>query len=86
MSNGKQNDHPLTDILIHRLPVFSPSIDNLIIEIAKFVPMYRLREMFNWFSPPPLDEFERQLREILNKIKKDAEEKGWEINNLDGKK
>jgi hypothetical protein len=86
MSNGKQHDHPLTDILVYKSPVFSPEIDSLIIEIAKFVPMYRLREMFNWFSPPPLDEFVRQLKEILDKVKKDTEAKGWEINNPDDEK
>lgn len=78
MSNGKHGDHPLTDILIHKIPVFSPSVDKLVVEIAKFVPSYRLREMFNWFSPPSLPEFEEQLIEVLNKLKKEAKEKGWE--------
>lgn len=81
MPNGKHGDHPLTDILIHKITVFSPNIDKLIVEIAKFVPTYKLTEMFNWFSPPPLSEFEKQLKETLDKLKKDAKEKGWEINN-----
>ena len=83
MPNGQQGDHPLTDILIHKIPVFSKNVDNLIIKIAKFVPIYRLREMFNWFSPPPLPEFENQLREVLNTLKKESKEKNWEINNVD---
>jgi hypothetical protein len=78
MANGKHGDHPLTDILIHKVPVFSPSIDKLITEIAKFIPIYRLREMFNWFSLPPLSEFEKQLEETLCKLRKEAKEKGWE--------
>ncbi|MFH1640823.1 MAG: hypothetical protein ABIA66_02535 [Candidatus Omnitrophota bacterium] len=78
MSNGKQGDHPLTDILIHKVPVFSPSADKLIIEIAKYIPTYKLREMFNWFSPPTLSEFEKQLKEILDRLKIEAKEKGWE--------
>ncbi len=79
MSNGKKGDHPLIDILIHKIPIFSPVIDELIREIAKFVPNYRLYKMFNWFSPSPLPEFEIELRKILNKLKSEAKEKGWEI-------
>ncbi len=81
MSNGKHGDHPLTDILIHKVPVFSPSIDKLIIEISQYIPTYKLREMFNWFSHPPLPEFEKQLKETLDRLKIEAKEKGWKINN-----
>ncbi|MCK9614269.1 MAG: hypothetical protein M0R48_02050 [Candidatus Omnitrophica bacterium] len=80
MANGKHGDHPLTDILIHKVPVFSTSIDKLITEIARFIPNYKLREMFNWFSPPPLPEFEKQLKEVLDKARQEAKEKGWELN------
>ncbi len=31
--NGKQGDHPLTDILYYGLPVFGPEVDGLIKEI-----------------------------------------------------
>jgi hypothetical protein len=78
MANGKHGDHPLTDILVHKIPVFSPAIDNLIQEIAKLVPFYRLRDMFDWLSPPPLDELEKQLKVTLDRLKKEAQEKGWE--------
>lgn len=81
MPNGKQGDHPLTDILIYKAPVFSSSVDKLIVEISQYIPIYKLREMFNWFSPPPLPEFEKQLKEILDGLKKETKEKGWEINN-----
>jgi hypothetical protein len=80
MPNGKHGDHPLTDILIHKVSVFSPTIDNLITEIAEFIPVYKLREMFNWFSPPSLPEFEHQLRDILDKLKEEAKKNGWETN------
>lgn len=80
MSNGKHGDHPLTDILIHKVQVFSPSIDKLIVEIAQYIPTYKLREMFNWFSPPPLPKFEEKLKDTLIRVKKEAKEKGWEVN------
>lgn len=31
--NGKQGDHPLSDILGHDLPTFNPEVDNLIKEL-----------------------------------------------------
>ena len=79
MANGKPGDHPITDILLHNIIVFSPAIDNLIREISKLVPEYKLYEMFNWFSPPALREFEKELKKILAKLKNEARERGWEV-------
>jgi hypothetical protein len=35
MPNGKQGDHPITDIIHYRLPVFGQAIDDLIREIRE---------------------------------------------------
>jgi hypothetical protein len=34
MPNGKPGDHPLTDLLVHGVPVFNPRVDALVREIA----------------------------------------------------
>ncbi len=83
MPNGSRGDHPLTDILHHKIETFSPTADDLIRHIAKLVPSYRLHEMMEWWSPPPIDEFERQLREMLGKLRQDAKDSGWEIDPSD---
>jgi len=80
MANGKKGDHPITDILNHNLEVFSPKIDNLIREIAKLVPNYRLRDMFDWFHLPALEEFEQQLQKKLEELNQEAKDSGWEVN------
>jgi hypothetical protein len=36
MVNGKVGDHPLTDILIHRLAIFTPEIDDLIVQLDQY--------------------------------------------------
>lgn len=77
--NGKKGDHPLTDLLVHKIPVYTISIDNLIVEISKLVSYDRLYDMFNWYSLPSLPEFEQQLKDILKQFKEDAKERGWEI-------
>ncbi|MGH2472099.1 MAG: hypothetical protein ACRDG6_06825 [Candidatus Limnocylindria bacterium] len=33
MANGKLGDHPLTDIVIHRSPTFTPAIDALVRQV-----------------------------------------------------
>ena len=78
MANGKPGDHPINDILDHDLPVFSPEIDATVREIAKLVPRYRLWEMFNWLSPPPLAQFGEQVHEALQRLRSEARERGWE--------
>jgi hypothetical protein len=77
--NGKPGDHPINDIVDYRLPVFSSEIDEMVRRIAALVPRHRMWGMFDWFSPPPLAEFERQVREVLRSLERDAEERGWEI-------
>ena len=78
MPNGKPGDHPINDILDHRLPVFSSTIDDLVRRIADYLPRERLCELFNWFSPPPKPEFEAELRAKLTALEADAKARGWE--------
>ncbi|TDC79510.1 hypothetical protein E1193_19005 [Micromonospora sp. KC606] len=35
MPNGKPGDHPITDIIVHRMEVFGPPCDDLIREISQ---------------------------------------------------
>ncbi len=78
MANGKPGDHPVNDILDHRLPVFSDTIDELIRRVAEYFPRERLWDLFPWFSPPPLPEFEAQLRAKLQELESEARDRGWE--------
>lgn len=43
------------------------------------LPRERLWELFPWFSPPPAQEFEAQLRAKLNELATDAKARGWEL-------
>ena len=79
MPNGRVGDHPVTDILDHHVYVFSPVIDDLVRRLERLASRDRLWEMFNWFDPPALPEFERQLRMRIDLLERDARERGWEI-------
>jgi len=78
MPNGKPGDHPINDIVDHGLEVFTPEIDALILEISKLLSRERMWEMFNWFSPPPDEEFRKQLFEVVEHLRKEARDRGWE--------
>ena len=79
MTMGGHGDHPITDILYYNLSVFSPRIDGLIKDIAKYLPEYRINSILNWFSPPPLEELEAILNKKLEELKMSAQKDGWEI-------
>jgi hypothetical protein len=77
--NGKKGDHPLTDILSHKILRFSPTADALIAEIVMLGGQSELEKEFNLFSPPPLPVFEEALRELRDRLWKMAKERGWEV-------
>jgi hypothetical protein len=79
MPNGKKHDHPLTDNLYWKLSTFSAEIDKLVTEIVELGGRKELEQRFNLFAPPPLPEFEQSLKEIRDRLRKEAKERGWGI-------
>ena len=77
--NGNRGDHPLTDILVHNLKVFSAAADSLIKEICSLGGEKELEKEVDLFNPPPIDKFENVLRELRDKLKKEAKDRGWEV-------
>lgn len=77
--NGKPGDHPLTDILVHKLSVFSPAIDSLIMEIASLGGQKELEAKYDWFRPPALEALESELKTTRDRLKEEAEDRDWEI-------
>ena len=76
--NGKPGDHPVTDICVHGLSVFSPKADALVREIGKVGGMPRLYELVDWFNPPPILDLEQQLEIAHDRLRAKAEGDGWE--------
>ena len=77
--NGTPGDHPVSDILDHDLPVFSPKADDLIRRIAQLVPRYRLWDLVDWFQVPRIDELETLLGKRLADLELEARNRGWEL-------
>ena len=85
MPNGKPGDHPWTDILIHRRPVYSPTADQLVRDIAQIATdaeqralADRLLSEYNEFFNPDIRRLERELTELRDRLRQRAHERGWE--------
>lgn len=47
MGAGGPGDHPLSDILYHKMLVYNQQCDELILKISKLVPFSKLGEMYD---------------------------------------
>jgi hypothetical protein len=86
LPNGKPGDHPYTDIVIHQLSVYSPSADALVREIVALADERTRRELadllffrFNEYDRPNVAELERILTDLRDRLRREASERGWEL-------
>jgi len=80
MPNGKPGDHPLTDILVHRLKVYGREADELIRKIAELCSR---RELDEWWEKeigwsPEHDLVVRKTRIRFDELFERAKRSGWE--------
>ena len=71
MAAGGPGDHPLKDILHFGMNVYDAECDNLIIELAKYIPENVLYESIDWstafnINEAVLKELKKELLEKLN--------------------
>jgi len=80
--NGKPGDHPLTDILVHKLDIYGPEADSLIRKIAELCSR---RELDEWWEreigwqPAERRVLISKARSRLDELLHRAQESGWEI-------
>jgi hypothetical protein len=81
MPDGKPGDHPLTDILVHKLNVYGREADDLIRRIAELCSRRELEEWWNreigW--SPDRDSIISKVRRRHNELLRRAKQGGWEI-------
>jgi hypothetical protein len=80
MPNGKPGDHPLTDILAHRMHVYGDEADDLIRKIADLCSDRELDEWWEreigWSDDPALAL--QKARAQYERLLARAREGGWE--------
>jgi hypothetical protein len=74
----RTGDHPVSVICDYELPVFSTKANALVCDIDRYLPRDRIWNLFDWFQPPPLSEFEHQLEAKRDQLYEDAKERGWD--------
>ena len=86
MPNGKPGDHPFTDIVNHGLDVYSSQVAKRVREIAKLASDQERRKLsdllyqeYSEYSNPDIEELERVLTDLHDKLLRDARERGWEV-------
>jgi hypothetical protein len=81
MANGKPGDHPLTDILVHRLEVYGKETDDLIRRISEICSRRELDEWWErevgWSSDKV--RIHRKAEAEYNRRIIRAREGGWEM-------
>ena len=80
MPNGRPGDHPLTDILVHKLKVYRPEADDLIRKIAELCSR---RELDEWWQHEigwshDSDSVVTKARVRLDGLLHGAKQGGWE--------
>ena len=75
MASGGPGDHPLKDILHFRMNVYDTECDNLIRELAKYIPENILYQSIDWstafnITESKLQDFKIDLSKRLLALKK----------------
>lgn len=79
MPNGSAGDHPITDIVHHQQPTWSPKADRLVQAIVDLGGRDAIEALFNVWAPPPVAEIEQLLEGLHQRVLEDARSRGWEV-------
>lgn len=86
MANGTIGDDPYTDIVLHGQDVYSAAADSLVREIATLADDRTQRELaarligeFNDRGTYDLEQLERVLTEIRDRLRHEARARGFEV-------
>jgi hypothetical protein len=79
MPNGKPGDHPLTDIIVHKIETYGPDADDYIRGINDFSSRH---ELYSWWEQEIKNETDRQVifqkaREHFQELMMRSQASGW---------
>ena len=85
MPNGKIGDHPLTDILVHGLVVYSERATQLVRKVVALADSETERKLaerllfeYNDHANPDVAKLETELEALLLELEEDARKRGFE--------
>jgi hypothetical protein len=76
--NGKPGDHPITDLMVHRLAVFGEPLDTQLRQLGELMSYKRLCEWYQPYWTMQADQLQPIVSAKLEELRRDARERGWE--------
>ncbi len=76
--NGKPGDHPITDIIVHRIARFGEPLDTQLRKLGELMSYKRLCEWYQPYWTTPADQLQPIVAAKLEQLRRDARERGWE--------
>ena len=76
--NGKHGDHPITDIVRHRISVYGDPLDSQIRQLGELMSYHRLCDWFEQHWSVPNEQLEPIVSAKLEEMRSAAQEGGWE--------
>ena len=76
--NGKHGDHPITDIVIHRIAVYGDPLDSQLRELGGLMSYHRLCEWFEKHWSASREQLEPIVSDKLDEMRRTARDSGWE--------
>jgi hypothetical protein len=76
--NGKPGDHPITDIVRHRIAHYGEPLDSQIRQLGELMSYDRLRDWFQQHWSTPSAQPEPIVAAKLEEMRHAARERGWD--------
>jgi hypothetical protein len=76
--NGKPGDHPITDLMIHRVALFGEPLDTQLRQLGELMSYDRLCDWYQHHWSTPAHELQPLVAAKLEKLRRDAQERGWD--------
>ena len=76
--NGKHGDHPIADIVIHRIAVYGEPVDSQLRQLGELMSYQRLCDCFQEHWPAPPDQLQPIVVAELARRRRDAADRGRE--------
>jgi hypothetical protein len=76
--NGKPGDHPITDIMVHRIRLFGEPLDTQLRQMGKLMFYDRLCDWFEQHWSKSAEEIQPIVAAKLQELQEDARKRGWE--------
>jgi len=77
--NGKQHDHPISDIIDHQMTVYGEPTDGNIKKLGKLMDRHRLFAWFENLAYPESADVTGAVAKKLAELQAHAKGSGWEV-------